>query len=492
MVHEKDNALSPNGHSTSQECLSHSPRASASSSNLFHSSVPRLLASSYLRIFHFFVFLIFRPLPISDRRSPTSPLGLPLLLALTVILFASAAFADAETDIASLLTENDACILMTPDGSEIVSINSDTPLVPASILKIYTALVGFHYLGEDYRFPMNIHLNNDGDLSLKGYGDPLLISEVLQELAKEIREHLPEENPVIRNIVLDDTHFTFPLTIPGVSDSDQPYDAANGALCANFNTINFVRQGNGSYVSGEEQTPMLPSVLGRVRQTGLKEGRIPLSRSREETTGYSGHLLAHFLRKCGVKVAGSVLITNTPAPGDTRLMTFESPYSLSHGVSKLLEFSNNFIANQILIAAGAAAYGPPGNLEKGVRAAKAYAAETFGLESLQFSEGSGISRANRVTARMMTAVLKAFEPHRSLLRRTDRSYYKSGTLKGIATRAGYLLDNEENCYPFVVMLNGSEKKMQAVMKILEQSLPILTTPAATAGTAQPAHFPTSR
>jgi D-alanyl-D-alanine carboxypeptidase/D-alanyl-D-alanine-endopeptidase (penicillin-binding protein 4) len=389
-------------------------------------------------------------------------------LFLTFLLITAQAFADVNSDIASLLKENDACILLAPDGREIVSVHPDTPLIPASILKIYTALIGFHYLGEEYRFPTDIHFSSDGDLTLKGYGDPLLISEVLQELAEKIRDHLPKENPAIRNIVLDDTYFTSPLTIPGVSDSDQPYDAPNGALCANFNTIKFERRGDGSYVSGEAQTPMLPTVLARVRQTGLEKGRIPLSHDREETTGYTGHLLSHFLRECGVKVTGSVLLSDEPAPVDTRIMTFESPYSLSDLVSKLLEYSNNFMANQIFIAAGAATYGPPGNLEKGIRAAEAYAVEAFGLEGLNLAEGSGISRATRVTAHTMSTVLKAFEPHRVLLRRANHSYYKTGTLKGIATRVGYLLDTEENCYPFVIILNASEKKMEEVIKHLKE------------------------
>jgi D-alanyl-D-alanine carboxypeptidase/D-alanyl-D-alanine-endopeptidase (penicillin-binding protein 4) len=382
---------------------------------------------------------------------------------LAVFILSVPILADAKTDIASLLKANDACMLLAPDGRVLVSVHADTPLVPASTLKIFTALVGFHYLGADYRFPTEIYHSDAGDLTVKGFGDPLLISEVLQQLALEIKAHLPGEATSIRNIVLDDTHFISPLTIPGVSDSPEPYDAPNGALSANFNTVNFKRQRDGTYVSGEAQTPLLPSVLDRVQKSGVKEGRIPLSHDREETTGYTGHLLAWFLKKNGVIMTGGVRFAAVDNARDHRLLTFRSPYSLPQVVSALLEYSNNFMANQILIAAGARAYGAPGNLEKGIRATRAYAREQLGLEDLNITEGSGISRKTRVTARTMLTFLTAFSPHRSLLRHEDGTYYKTGTLKGIDTRAGYLMDDEGNCYPFVVMLNASEEKMQRVM-----------------------------
>ena len=390
------------------------------------------------------------------------------VLFLITLLFSTTVPAKQATTISSLLTKDDACLLVAPDGAELVAIHADTPLLPASTLKIFTALVGFHYLGPDYRFPTDIYLSAEGDLTVKGYGDPLLISEVLQKLAAEIRGHLPGEKPAIRHLILDDTYFASPLTIPGVSDSSEPYDAPNGALCANFNTISFKRESGGSYVSGEAQTPLLPAVLDRVRRSGLREGRIPLSRKREESTGYTGHLLRSFLEENGVSMTGNIRFGILDTSQSTLLFTFQSPFSLSQAVSKLLKFSNNFMANQILIAAGAKALGPPGTLEKGNRAANAFAADQLSLRNFNIVEGSGISRENRVSAHMMLTVLKAFQPYHTLMRQKNHAYYKTGSLNGVATRAGYLENPEEGLYPFVVMLNASKGKIEAVMKRLSQ------------------------
>ncbi|PQP32719.1 D-alanyl-D-alanine carboxypeptidase, partial [Desulfobacteraceae bacterium SEEP-SAG10] len=67
----------------------------------------------------------------------------------------------------------------------------------------------------------------------------------------------------INDLVLDGSYFKDPVLIPGVASTYEPYDAPNGALCVNFNTVNFRRDKNGAYVSAETQTPLLPFVLSR-------------------------------------------------------------------------------------------------------------------------------------------------------------------------------------------------------------------------------------
>ena len=59
---------------------------------------------------------------------------------------------------------------------------------------------------------------------------------------------------LIVDLVVDDTYFADPLAIPGVAASSQPYDAPNGALCANFNTVNYATEA-GRRISAEPQTP---------------------------------------------------------------------------------------------------------------------------------------------------------------------------------------------------------------------------------------------
>ncbi len=60
---------------------------------------------------------------------------------------------------------------------------------------------------------------------------------MLPGICKAIRQRLGEHIH-LNNLILDDSYFA-PFTVPGVSDSLKPYDAANGALSVNFNTLCF-------------------------------------------------------------------------------------------------------------------------------------------------------------------------------------------------------------------------------------------------------------
>jgi D-alanyl-D-alanine carboxypeptidase/D-alanyl-D-alanine-endopeptidase (penicillin-binding protein 4) len=131
-----------------------------------------------------------------------------------------------------------------------------------------------------------------------------------------------------------------------------------------------------------------------------------------------------------------------------------------------MAYSSNFIANQLLLSIGAKAFGPPATLEKGVRAAINYAEKSLGIKNLRIVEGSGIARENRVSARTMARLLNAFLPHRERMRQTQREYYKTGTLDGVSTRAGYLKGADGGLYPFVVMLNANGQSMEEVMEKL--------------------------
>ena len=364
--------------------------------------------------------------------------------------------------------ENSACFLADPDGRVLVSVNVDQPLIPASILKILTSLTAYHYLGADHRFKTDLYLDSDRNLKIKGYGDPLLTSEVLSALAEAAAATDGLQSHQVKNLILDSSFFSEPLIIPGVSDTLEPYDAPNGALCANFNTVSFIRLKTGAYTGAELQTPLLPSALPRIRASELNEGRIALSNRHGEAIIYLGQLFAYNLAQRGISLRGNIQPGTVNANVDKLLISFSSPYCLDEAISKLMAYSSNFIANQLLLSIGAKAFGPPATLEKGVRAAITYAETSLGIKELHIFEGSGIARENRISAATMARLLTAFLPHRERMRQTQREYYKTGTLEGISTRAGYLKGELGKLYPFVVMLNTNAQSMEQVMEKLHR------------------------
>jgi D-alanyl-D-alanine carboxypeptidase/D-alanyl-D-alanine-endopeptidase (penicillin-binding protein 4) len=373
-------------------------------------------------------------------------------------------------DLEHLIGDRDAVLVADPKGHIVFSKNVDVQLIPASTLKIFTALVAIHYLGLDYKFFTEFYMDHHSNLRVKGYGDPLLISETVVEMIHHLSMRLCAKYSIINDLILDDSYFGMPAETPGVNVSYEPYDAPNGALCVNFNTVNFKRSKNGVYVSAESQTPLLPFILSRVKASQMDHERIVLSSQRNEITRYAGHLFLYFLKKEGIRLNGSIRLGKVQKETDKLIYRYVSSFSLIQTLSKLLEYSNNFIANQLLITAGAKAYGPPGNLEKGVRAALIYAKNILEINHVQIEEGSGISRKNQISARDFYKILNAFIPHYFLMRQTDKMYYKTGTLKGIHTRAGYIKKKNGELYPFVLMINTPGKSPEPMMDIIQREL----------------------
>ncbi len=364
---------------------------------------------------------------------------------------------------ASLAGPEDGIILASPDGEVLYSENASRMLVPASILKILTALVAFDHLGPDYRFPTDFFIDPDGNLVIKGYGDPFLVSETVAEISG----HLSKSIGTVNDLVIDGSFFD-DVVIPGTGSSLRSFDSPVGAFCVNFNTVYF-RTENGRLQSAEAQTPLLPMAESRISRADASDGRILLSPDAKSAARYAGELFAYFLAESGVRIQGEVRFgRKDDAEGLALIYRHRQDTDVTGMVMLMMEHSNNFIANQLMLAAGAKAYGAPATLDKGVAAARAYARK-LGIDP-DIVEGSGISRDNRFSAEMMLPVLDAFAPHYKLLQRRGRGYFKTGTLSGIQTRAGYIRKDDgganDSLYPFAVLVNTWGKPADPIVDLL--------------------------
>jgi D-alanyl-D-alanine carboxypeptidase/D-alanyl-D-alanine-endopeptidase (penicillin-binding protein 4) len=343
----------------------------------------------------------------------------------------------------------DTGILVTDDqGTILFAKDVHIPQVPASTLKILTSLAALTHLGPDFRFVTPAAYDPATQtLHVQGRGDPLFVSEAIQGFCRQIVEQTGRQP--LHTIAVDQGYFAPNITIPGTGRTLNPYDATTGALCANFNTLNFTRDpATGQIRSAEPQTPLLDRFLPAIRRTGLSRGRILVDKAVQPV--YPGLLMARFFRDLGVDVTGPVTLGPFPDPAPA-VISLTSPWPLDQVVAKLLRYSNNFIANQVMLALGARIYGPPATLEKGVSILRKTAETLPGWETAHLAEGSGISRKNRVTPAQMGQLLLAFMPHHRLLQAAGTQYYKTGTLTGIRTRAGYFIGTDGRLYPFVIM-----------------------------------------
>lgn len=371
------------------------------------------------------------------------------------------------------LSNNDAFLLVDNKNKRLISHNSKKKLIPASTLKVLTSLIALHYLGEEFRFKTEFYLDKNSNLIIKGYGDPLLISEEISQITADLASQYLNGTKIINDIILDDSFFSPVINIPGVNGSShQPYDAPNGALCANFNTVFFkTEKETGQFISAEPVTPLLPFVMDRIRASGLDKGRIKLDKN--EYSFYAGHLFRYFLLDKGIYIKGKIRKGVVSHEVDKLIYTHKSVFSISECIENLLLYSNNFIANQLFLTAGAEIYGERATLAKGKMVADSYVKKHLKLRGVEMAEGSGISRQNRISADMMMVILDKFKNRFTLMKHNGKDYYKTGTLYGISTRIGFIKNGNKDLYKYVILLNtpgrSSEKIVQHLYPLADPS-----------------------
>ena len=306
-------------------------------------------------------------------------------------------------------------VVMTDrSGTVLFGLHPDTPFMPASTLKIVTAAAAMKVLGPDYRFRTDFFVTREKDLVIVGRGDPLLTSEEVAFISARLKEKGLE---TVRNIVTDDTFFRRGLVLDGTERSLEPYDAFNGALNVNFNTIFITVDQSGRIASAEPQTPLTPLAESLAAAAGLKgKDRLNISSSPENCSRYAGELFRAFLAKEGVRVTGKVLSSKDGRPKGEPFYRHHSRLTLARVTARMMEFSNNFIANQIFLTMGAERFGPPADAEKSRRVVNGYL-RSIGADDVHVEEGSGLSRLTRISPRLMSRVLRDFMPYRQLLKR---------------------------------------------------------------------------
>lgn len=393
------------------------------------------------------------------------PAALSTILVLWVFCFLAVSSAQTNEPKLDALVENGGYVI-TRNGRILAQLNNDKLFVPASTIKIATALMALELLGPDHRISTEFYLRDDSVLCIKGYGDPYLISERLQDIGADLRQRGLTE---VKSIVLDDSFFALEGPTDGAEKSANPYDAENMALAVNFNSVVLSKQASGIIGSPEPQTPVLPLTrdVGALLDPGLHRVNVSSYTHRDATITsyrYVAELFAEQLRRQGIAVSNDYRRGQVRS-SDKLVYIYRSELTVAEMIRGCLKYSNNFIANQLFLYCGAFRFGPPATWEKGRRVM----AETLNETGLKrrdavVVEGSGLSRKNRITPAAMITLLEHFRPHAPLLSMTRQTPLKSGTMTGVYGYAGYL-GSTANLDPFVVLLNQETNTRNQFLKL---------------------------
>ena len=235
----------------------------------------------------------------------------------------------------------------------------------------FTSLVALEKLGKGYRFETHLFLDKQNNLYIKGYGDPFLTSEAILDIAKKLAERGVGQ---LGSLFLDDSSFSLNGETAGDENSDNPYDAPNGALAVNFNALPVQVAGDTTITSGEPQTPLIAMMTEAGLNLSPGMHRINVNTLSQQgqlspVLRYTGELFTVQLQQVGIHVQNGY--SKKFVPKDLKSIYIHSSIkSLEEIVRACLKNSNNYIANQLFLACGIQDHGLPATWQKSRQHAK--------------------------------------------------------------------------------------------------------------------------
>ncbi|MFE9123302.1 D-alanyl-D-alanine carboxypeptidase/D-alanyl-D-alanine-endopeptidase [Streptomyces sp. NPDC007172] len=276
-----------------------------------------------------------------------------------------------------------ASVVDTATGQELYASRPDAAMTPASTIKIATAAAALTALPADRRFATTVVAPEQGSaLTLVGGGDPTLDTARLTALADGTARALRARSLDHVQLAYDASLFSGPSVHPiGPNENLAPVVA-------------------------------LMTDEGRVGGAGASDGG-PAARTADPA-GDTARAFARLLRDRGVRVDDPVAGAR-PAGAKELASTLSAP--LPDVVERMLTNSDNDIA-EALNRQTAIATGRPASFDGGAEAV----ADRLGklqlpLTGSVFTDGSGLNRADKVTAGLLTRLLaRAADPARPELR----------------------------------------------------------------------------
>lgn len=350
-------------------------------------------------------------------------------------------------------------------------LNSETALIehnvdklrtPASTMKLLTTYAGLKALGPNYSWRTEVWMRGElkngvlqGDLILKGFGDPFLVVENFWKLVKTLRDKGLKD--IQGDIIIDNSYFQQTPHNPSAFDGKpfRVYNAQSSAIMFNFQATRFLfkpvlneelvidkktnkkqsKRNNNRSIGRVEVIPF-PKIDNFKFENQLKlvKGKCKRSHYRPKfSKNKKGVLLikGNFSVKCKQRfilravsspeqhvfnafreiwldLKGTLkggLKLGRLSKNDERFHVYSSP-TLGEQIRLINKWSNNVMTRQLLLTLGAKQFGTPGTMEKGRQAVYSILAENgIDTKGIKLDNGSGLSRSAKISARQLADLL---------------------------------------------------------------------------------------
>lgn len=397
-------------------------------------------------------------------------------------------------------------------NSPSISHNASKALNPASVMKLVTTYSALEALTPDYRWKTEVYrdgaMNNgvlNGNLIFKGYGDPSFKAQDMWRLLMSLQQIGLKE--IKGDVIIDKTYFAKEVSNRNTFDDEtwRAYNAMPSAFLVNGRNTSFkfsVQDGMVK-VNQEFELPQVQIINNMKLRSGACNdwrnffGYVVKPKAEGAMVTFSGtfspdceerylelsvmsdeqYAFATFKKlwqQLGGQFNGQLQVKETPASAVKVLTQTSDP--LGYVIRDINKWSNNLMARQLMLTLAAEKVGAPATETKGAQAVKdILASKGMVFNELVLENGSGLSRIERITAEHLGQLLMSAYNSRVMselmasmpilgldgtvkkrLQETSaqgRAHLKTGSLEGVATIAGYAMDDKNKRHVVVMMVN---------------------------------------
>jgi D-alanyl-D-alanine carboxypeptidase/D-alanyl-D-alanine-endopeptidase (penicillin-binding protein 4) len=400
----------------------------------------------------------------------------------------------------------------------LLAFNEDVPRNPASVMKLVTTYASLGTLGADYRWPIELYTTGSvsgdtvqGDLILKGYGDPNFKDGDLHHLLDDLRATGIKK--ITGNLVIDNSYFSIVKHDTGEFDGKRyaAYNAQSDALIYNEGLSDFIVRGSDVLLPNPARNVQVDNKLqvknvacsGRYAypKTGIQhredgiiihfDGAVS-SRCGERKYSFVVTDAVNMLHSTVMKIwteemAGVIegqdfVVAATPS--NVKLLARVESEPVSEILPMINKKSNNVMAQQLFLSIGAKQAGNGDTTDKAYQGIQQW----FKSRGLDFPElvmenGSGLSRRGQISARHIAELLMDAYNHPqhdafinslpimgvdgTLKKRMKGSHVaghahlKTGTLNNAKALAGYVTADDGETYVIAILHNDPAVKYKA-------------------------------